>query len=97
MMLLFTFSLSCLAATLSVVSAAPVNLRPRFNWDRTKYLYAFGDSYTFVGGTYGYPKFRYALTIRGLTKIPLTNEHARDIIVVSSAVPSTSRLPRRNF
>ena len=65
MMLLFTFSLSCLAATLSVVSAAPVNLRPRFNWDRTKYLYAFGDSYTFVGGTYGYPKFRCALPNRG--------------------------------
>ncbi|KAM5545787.1 hypothetical protein V8D89_000825 [Ganoderma adspersum] len=62
-MLRFTFSqlraLSCLAAALSVVFAAPVNLRPRFNWDRTKYLYAFGDSYTFVGGTYGYQKFSF--------------------------------------
>ena len=62
----FTFSqlrvLSCLAATtLSVALAAPVNLRPKFNWDKTKYVYAFGDSYTFVGGTYGYPKFRCAL------------------------------------
>ena len=60
--------LSCLAATFSFVFAAPVNLRPRFNWDTTKYLYAFGDSYTFVGGTYGYPKFRCALPKKGTTK-----------------------------
>ena len=34
------------------------NSRPKFNWARIKYIYAFGDSYTFVGGTQGYPRFR---------------------------------------
>ncbi|KAI0449242.1 hypothetical protein F5B21DRAFT_518304 [Xylaria acuta] len=30
-----------------------------FNWDETKYLIAFGDSYTFVQGTAGYPNFSF--------------------------------------
>ncbi|PIL34580.1 hypothetical protein GSI_03359 [Ganoderma sinense ZZ0214-1] len=62
--------LSCLAATLSSVFAAPVNLRPRFNWETTKYLYAFGDSYTFVGGTYGYPEFSFIGSAFNLTFTP---------------------------
>ncbi|RPD53876.1 hypothetical protein L226DRAFT_548395 [Lentinus tigrinus ALCF2SS1-7] len=43
-------------------SAAPVpddSIKPRFNWNKIKYVYAFGDSYTFVGGTQGYPKFSF--------------------------------------
>ncbi|KAI0632044.1 hypothetical protein C8Q77DRAFT_1123536 [Trametes polyzona] len=30
-----------------------------FNWDRTKYVYAFGDSYTFVQGTKGLANFSF--------------------------------------
>ncbi len=33
--------------------------RHMFNWDRTKYVYAFGDSYTFVQGTEGLATFRF--------------------------------------
>ncbi|KAI1121171.1 hypothetical protein F5Y10DRAFT_288786 [Nemania abortiva] len=33
--------------------------KPHFNWDDTKYLIAFGDSYTFVQGTAGYPNFSF--------------------------------------
>lgn len=32
--------------------------RHRFDWDNVQYLYAFGDSYTFVQGTEGYANFR---------------------------------------
>ena len=32
--------------------------KPKFNWNTTKYVYAFGDSYTFVQGTAGHPNFR---------------------------------------
>ncbi|ETS78360.1 hypothetical protein PFICI_10422 [Pestalotiopsis fici W106-1] len=31
----------------------------QFNWDDIEYLIAFGDSYTFVQGTYGYPNFSF--------------------------------------
>ena len=34
--------------------------KPKFNWNTTEYVYAFGDSYTFVQGTAGHPNFRYA-------------------------------------
>ncbi|ETS78649.1 hypothetical protein PFICI_08502 [Pestalotiopsis fici W106-1] len=30
-----------------------------FNWEKTKYLIAFGDSYTFIQGTNGYPGFSF--------------------------------------
>ncbi|KAI1879206.1 hypothetical protein JX265_002160 [Neoarthrinium moseri] len=30
-----------------------------FNWDDVEYLIAFGDSYTFVQGTYGYPNYSF--------------------------------------
>ncbi|KAI1340183.1 carbohydrate esterase family 16 protein [Xylariaceae sp. FL0016] len=33
--------------------------RPSFSWDDTKYLIAFGDSYTFVQGTEGYPEYSF--------------------------------------
>ncbi|RYP10791.1 hypothetical protein DL764_000413 [Monosporascus ibericus] len=33
--------------------------KPRFQWDEIKYLVAFGDSYTFVQGTAGYPKYSF--------------------------------------
>ncbi|GAW13091.1 hypothetical protein ANO14919_024690 [Xylariales sp. No.14919] len=33
--------------------------KPYFNWDDTKYLIAFGDSYTFVQGTAGYTNFSF--------------------------------------
>ncbi|KAI0755172.1 hypothetical protein C8Q80DRAFT_415991 [Daedaleopsis nitida] len=39
----------------SAVFAAP----PKFNWAKTKYVYAFGDSYTFVQGTKGHANFSF--------------------------------------
>ncbi|KAJ8127580.1 hypothetical protein O1611_g6054 [Lasiodiplodia mahajangana] len=33
--------------------------KPHFDWDETKYLIAFGDSYTFVQGTAGYTNFSF--------------------------------------
>ncbi|KAH9940139.1 uncharacterized protein BXZ73DRAFT_99136 [Epithele typhae] len=50
------FLLSLIAAP---TWAFPVSTKPAFNWETTKYFYAFGDSYTFVGGTKGYPKFSF--------------------------------------
>ncbi|CAL1712852.1 unnamed protein product [Somion occarium] len=41
------------------VSAAVANPKPKFNWANTKYVYAFGDSYTFVGGTKGHANFSF--------------------------------------
>ena len=31
----------------------------KFNWDNIKFVYAFGDSYTFVQGTEGHPAFSF--------------------------------------
>ncbi|OSD02504.1 carbohydrate esterase family 16 protein [Trametes coccinea BRFM310] len=57
-----TLVLACLAvSTLSLAAAVPVN-KPtgqKFNWERTKYVYAFGDSYTFVQGTEGLATFSF--------------------------------------
>ncbi|KAJ7600727.1 hypothetical protein C8J56DRAFT_911128 [Mycena floridula] len=46
-------SLACLALPVQGDQA------PKFNWDSTKYVYAFGDSYTFVQGTAGFPNFSF--------------------------------------
>ncbi|KAF7798409.1 hypothetical protein EIP86_009630 [Pleurotus ostreatoroseus] len=35
------------------------NTRPKFNWKETQYVYAFGDSYTFVQGTAGLANFSF--------------------------------------
>ncbi len=43
---------------LSALAAPAGSFKPRFEWDKIKYVYAFGDSYTFVGGTEGYPRWR---------------------------------------
>ena len=39
------------------VTAAPAS-RSSFDWNAVKYVYAFGDSYSFVQGTTGFPNFR---------------------------------------
>ncbi|KAI0350372.1 hypothetical protein OH77DRAFT_1431110 [Trametes cingulata] len=47
---------------LSLVAGTPVSVNAaahKFNWDRTKYVYAFGDSYTFVQGTKGHANFSF--------------------------------------
>ena len=36
--------------------------KPQFQWDDIKYVYAFGDSYTFVEGKEGRVNFRFVLT-----------------------------------
>lgn len=50
-------------ASILPASAAPTTdaSKHTFNWDSTKYVYAFGDSYTFVQGTEGLATFRFAL------------------------------------
>lgn len=57
------FSLGALSGAVPASRSASFG-RPKFDWLRTKYFYAFGDSYTFVGGTKGYPKFRLACNRR---------------------------------
>ncbi|KAF9077718.1 hypothetical protein BDP27DRAFT_1499370 [Rhodocollybia butyracea] len=41
-----------------------------FNWDSTKYVYAFGDSYTFVQGTLGNPNFSFIGDVLDLAFTP---------------------------
>ncbi|KAH9846362.1 hypothetical protein C2E23DRAFT_582601 [Lenzites betulinus] len=49
-----------LAATSTVFGVpVPSTAAHKFNWDRTKYVYAFGDSYTFVQGTEGLNTFSF--------------------------------------
>ncbi|KAI1793243.1 hypothetical protein LXA43DRAFT_1001538 [Ganoderma leucocontextum] len=53
-----------LLPVLSFTVAAPprtaaVSTKAKFNWARTKYFYAFGDSYTFVQGTRGHANFSF--------------------------------------
>ncbi|KAH9889870.1 hypothetical protein C8Q73DRAFT_142326 [Cubamyces lactineus] len=50
----------CLAM-ISVATATPSTngVTHAFNWERTKYVYAFGDSYTFVQGTHGLANFSF--------------------------------------
>lgn len=55
--------LSGLSKGLSVSAASTTRStaashKPAFNWDKIKYFYAFGDSYTFVQGTEGLANFR---------------------------------------
>ncbi|CAJ2503174.1 Uu.00g105680.m01.CDS01 [Anthostomella pinea] len=54
---------SSLAALAVVALAARVRAgripKPYFNWDETKHLIAFGDSYSFVQGTAGYPEYSF--------------------------------------
>lgn len=35
--------------------------KAKFDWETTKYVYAFGDSYSFVQGTEGLANFRYVV------------------------------------
>ena len=51
---LSTTLLLLILATLSTASGWAA----KFNWTTTKYVYAFGDSYTFVEGTRGLATFR---------------------------------------
>ncbi|KAI1270424.1 carbohydrate esterase family 16 protein [Xylariaceae sp. FL1019] len=48
----------CIPLWATTVSTACVT-RPHFNWDDTKYLLAFGDSYTYVQGTAGTQNFSF--------------------------------------
>ncbi|EIW59682.1 uncharacterized protein TRAVEDRAFT_121791 [Trametes versicolor FP-101664 SS1] len=53
-------TLACLASVLPAGAAPTIDSsRHIFNWDRTKYVYAFGDSYTFVQGTEGLTTFSF--------------------------------------
>ncbi|KAH7013365.1 hypothetical protein EDB80DRAFT_774656 [Ilyonectria destructans] len=52
--------LSILAMSISPASSGPVpTVRPPFSWSGTKHVVAFGDSYTYVQGTNGYPKYSF--------------------------------------
>ncbi|PBK97763.1 hypothetical protein ARMGADRAFT_987678 [Armillaria gallica] len=44
---------------LPVLWAAPIRDALKFDWDDVKYVYAFGDSYTFVQGTAGHANFSF--------------------------------------
>ncbi|KAL4871839.1 hypothetical protein BDV12DRAFT_205698 [Aspergillus spectabilis] len=50
-----------LAATLPLIEALPSNAesKHRSDWDSTRHVIAFGDSYTFVQGIHGYPNYSF--------------------------------------
>ncbi|KAJ3769573.1 hypothetical protein FB446DRAFT_781078 [Lentinula raphanica] len=50
--------LKLLLATFALTAAA-TPASSKFNWNSTNFVYAFGDSYTFVQGTLGYPNFSF--------------------------------------
>ncbi|KAI8986232.1 hypothetical protein BD414DRAFT_488049 [Trametes punicea] len=53
-------ALICLAASPHVTAVPSQGAAGhQFNWDRTQYVYAFGDSYTFVQGTKGLANFSF--------------------------------------
>ena len=56
--------LAVISAATATPSANGVN--HGFNWERTKYMYAFGDSYTFVQGTRGLANFRCAPAVSNI-------------------------------
>ncbi|ORY56356.1 uncharacterized protein BCR38DRAFT_356006 [Pseudomassariella vexata] len=45
-------------ALANLVKCIPVS-KPHFYWEKTKYFIAFGDSYTYVQGTSGYPNYSF--------------------------------------
>ncbi|PPQ91703.1 hypothetical protein CVT25_012916 [Psilocybe cyanescens] len=56
--------LACMAGFSILIVCADENtfrkgLRPKFNWDRIKFVHAFGDSYSFVYGTQGLANFSF--------------------------------------
>lgn len=56
-----SLALCVLFATQSLSVSLGLNsgdTRPSFNWDRIRYVHAFGDSYSFVQGTEGHANFR---------------------------------------
>ncbi|KAL4777818.1 hypothetical protein BDW60DRAFT_202695 [Aspergillus nidulans var. acristatus] len=61
-MLAATFILA-LTSGISLTSALPskpiTRSRHDFDWDSTRHLIAFGDSYTFIQGTHGYPNYSF--------------------------------------
>ena len=66
----FTFLALLVAAIAVVVVAAVPSKQPAFSWEKTKYVYAFGDSYTFVQGTEGHANFRWARIQPGIQQDP---------------------------
>ncbi|KAF7288527.1 Lysophospholipase A [Mycena chlorophos] len=60
--------LAALSATQIVRSAATTSEHSEvFNWDSIRFVYAFGDSYTFVQGTNGFPNFSFVGDEAGYT------------------------------
>ncbi|KAF4577333.1 hypothetical protein EYR36_005320 [Pleurotus pulmonarius] len=49
----------CLPYLLTVVVASSETRKAHFEWDAIRYVYAFGDSYTFVQGTQGHANFSF--------------------------------------
>lgn len=47
-----------LVASLQLALSREMNAIEGFDWSAIKYVYAFGDSYSFVQGTSGFPNFR---------------------------------------
>jgi len=55
---------------IQLLAASAVTAKSTFDWDSTKYVYAFGDSYTFVQGTLGYPNFSFIGDVLDLAFTP---------------------------
>ncbi|GLB38396.1 putative carbohydrate esterase family 16 protein [Lyophyllum shimeji] len=49
----------CIKGSLGAFPRGEPKTAAAFDWNRVKYVYAFGDSYSFVQGTRGYPNFSF--------------------------------------
>jgi hypothetical protein len=78
---LTALTLAFFAQALTIVHGA------NFNWTVTKYVYAFGDSYTFVQGTRGLANFRWVFFLTK-TKLGVATNLNWDFVVLL-AMPST--------
>ena len=61
----------------------------RFDWTTVKYVYAFGDSYSFVGGTEGFPDFRFVALVIPCDFIVSPQ---REIVLVREALLAVLRI-----
>jgi hypothetical protein len=82
-----------LAALTSVAAALPAQSTGKhaFDWDATRYLLAFGDSYTYVQGTHGHQNYSFIgdqLNFAYDSKMLLTNK------IVQNQVRSTAGLAK---
>ncbi|THH15035.1 hypothetical protein EW146_g5380 [Bondarzewia mesenterica] len=72
-----------------LVTGAPTP-KPVFDWNAVKYVYAFGDSYSFVQGTAGHPNFRCKVEPSASSEMPFTFHSRLSIYCQTKLYPKIS-------